>query len=475
MSEVIKVGKANFNRLIMLGIVSIRVANGYRARLRAKAQTLWSPAILIAKNNRRNLSGEGCKIKALMNKTFSRNLRSTRLRTATALCVFGLCNLIVSPVKAQNSGGELTISTPQNLFAMLSDRGISSALKAKDLTVAWRVMNIAGATDQTALLRMMAEMDGSRSPQVGVYYTRGDVISIAAQTYLVAYRVLPPSDPEERRRQEQYMQAWQNENGDEENPIAMQRAVPPLDENTDLSLSLISIGNGANLIDIKAFDPDKDIISAAGKAKRSVQIERAMSQSNLKQVALGVIQYMQDYDEILPPMRAARTAAEFSVGASSNPANVPVQVVLQPYLKSTQIFLHPKTGRPYLPNYKISRINDASIESPAETFLFFEDAPDAEGMRNVAFADGHVKAFTEADFQRMRKAQGISESGFPPVAPPGFKPKVKPKPPLNQRNSARAGLNAPAPPSPSPSPPPPPPPPPPQPQPPPPALTRPRS
>lgn len=385
-----------------------------------------------------------------MNKTNSGNLRSTRLLAATALCVFGIFNLIVSPAKAQNSERDLSVSTPQNLFAMLSDRGISSTLKAKDLTVAWRIINIAGATDQTALIRMMSGMDGSGAPQDGVYYTRGDVISIMSQTYFVAYRALPPSDPAERRRQQQFVRAWQNENGDEENSIAMQSAVPPMDENTDLSLSLISIGEGANLNDIRVFNPDKDIMSAEGKAKRGVQIERAMSQSNLKQVALGVMQYVQDYDEMLPPMRAARTAKEFADGANSDSATAPVQLMLMPYIKSTQVFLHPKTGRPYLPNYKISRANISEFDSPAETFLFFEDAPDAEGMRNVAFLDGHVKAFKEADFQRMRKAQGISQSGFPPAAPPGFKPKVKSKPPLNKRNYGRAGLDAPAPPLPPP-------------------------
>jgi prepilin-type processing-associated H-X9-DG protein len=90
--------------------------------------------------------------------------------------------------------------------------------------------------------------------------------------------------------------------------------------------------------------------------------------------------------------------------------------MLYPYVRNTQIFLHPKTGRPYLPNYKVSRFYLGAIENPAATFAFFEDAPDVEGKRNVAFADGHVKAFAEAEFQRMRKAQGISESGLPSVA-----------------------------------------------------------
>jgi prepilin-type processing-associated H-X9-DG protein len=89
---------------------------------------------------------------------------------------------------------------------------------------------------------------------------------------------------------------------------------------------------------------------------------------------------------------------------------------LQPYTHNTEIFLQPTTHRPYLPNYKVSRWPDSKFGNPSETFLFFEDAPSADGKRSVVFADGHVETLTESQFQWRRKAQGISESGYPSAA-----------------------------------------------------------
>ena len=364
--------------------------------------------------------------------------KSTLLLAVALFCAVGS-----QSVRAEENGFAATdspatnpVETSPNLFQMLSERGIRSSFQGKDLTAAWRMLrveNSSGADD--ILLQMSGRGNGLSSPWSNFYYTRGDVISITGQNYLVGYRVMPSSDRKELQRQQQFLRAWEN-NSDSFDPGQM----PPLEEKTELSLSLLAIGQNTNFSDIRAFDPAKDLLTEEDKSKRSVQIERSVSLSNLKQVALGMAQYAQDYDEMLPPMRAARTVADFS---NPNPATAPVQSMLMPYVKSTQIFLHPKTGRPYLPNYKISRMNESAFENTTEVFTFYEDAPDAEGMRNVAFLDGHVKAFSEADFQRLRKAQGISESGFPPAAPPGSKPKVKSKPTPNKRNSGMANRGAP--------------------------------
>ena len=115
-------------------------------------------------------------------------------------------------------------------------------------------------------------------------------------------------------------------------------------------------------------------------------------------------------------MRAARSAKDFTENADPESPTAPFQIGLRPYVRNNEIFLHPATRRPYLPNYKISRMNESVIANPEKVFLVFEDAPDAEGMRNVAFVDRHVKAFSEAEFQKLRKAQGISESGLPSSA-----------------------------------------------------------
>lgn len=78
-------------------------------------------------------------------------------------------------------------------------------------------------------------------------------------------------------------------------------------------------------------------------ARARENARRASCQSNLKQIALGVIQYTQDYDETFPVHRG-----QGSVGWA---------VLLQPYLKSTQIFqcpsdsIDPDPGGPGDPGY----------------------------------------------------------------------------------------------------------------------------
>ena len=66
-------------------------------------------------------------------------------------------------------------------------------------------------------------------------------------------------------------------------------------------------------------------------ARARENARRSSCQSNLKQIGLGIIQYVQDYDEKYPVLRGGNTG---------NAANG-VWVITQPYLKSTQIYQCP--------------------------------------------------------------------------------------------------------------------------------------
>src|SRR5688500_1438950 len=77
-----------------------------------------------------------------------------------------------------------------------------------------------------------------------------------------------------------------------------------------------------------------------GRARENAR--RSSCQSNLKQIALSVAQYVQDYDERFPP----------SMGNDGNgagqwvfPATVGWYATLQPYCKSTQIWQCPSEAR----------------------------------------------------------------------------------------------------------------------------------
>ncbi len=70
-------------------------------------------------------------------------------------------------------------------------------------------------------------------------------------------------------------------------------------------------------------------------ARARENARRSSCQSNLKQIGLGIIQYQQDYDETFPALRGGNPP----VAAVDNVHGV--FALVQPYLKSTQIFQCP--------------------------------------------------------------------------------------------------------------------------------------
>jgi prepilin-type N-terminal cleavage/methylation domain-containing protein/prepilin-type processing-associated H-X9-DG protein len=178
-------------------------------------------------------------------------------------------------------------------------------------------------------------------------------------------------------------------------------------------------------------------------ARARENARRASCQSNLKQIGLGIMQYTQDYDESLPRSRnAGVTLPANGTIASGTPAWVPWQFVIQPYVKSYQLFKCPSSSssgfttnsndlvpRSYQSNG--GNVNDAltlfggdrpmnegktialaALESPAQLLLVGEhpDRADPEFFShsasttflshlqttNFLFADGHVKAMKPA-------------------------------------------------------------------------------
>jgi prepilin-type N-terminal cleavage/methylation domain-containing protein/prepilin-type processing-associated H-X9-DG protein len=174
-------------------------------------------------------------------------------------------------------------------------------------------------------------------------------------------------------------------------------------------------------------------------ARARENARRASCQSNLKQIGLGLLQYSQDYDEQMTPT----SANAFGGG------RVPWHALIQPYVKSTQLFKCPSStsngtvmGSPNatgpVPAIPISYMANggdegttngpggirpmkedravamAAIESGATTILVGEQNNDGDdkywqasnissgvgnskitnhlGMSNWLFADGHVKA-----------------------------------------------------------------------------------
>jgi prepilin-type N-terminal cleavage/methylation domain-containing protein/prepilin-type processing-associated H-X9-DG protein len=89
-------------------------------------------------------------------------------------------------------------------------------------------------------------------------------------------------------------------------------------------------------------------------ARARENARRSSCMSNQKQIGLGVMQYAQDYDEKMPPVFTC-------TDADCNGSVVDYwQTLVQPYLKSTQIFVCPSDSDPgsmyssTVPSYKYS-------------------------------------------------------------------------------------------------------------------------
>jgi prepilin-type N-terminal cleavage/methylation domain-containing protein/prepilin-type processing-associated H-X9-DG protein len=74
-----------------------------------------------------------------------------------------------------------------------------------------------------------------------------------------------------------------------------------------------------------------------GRARENAR--RSSCQSNLKQIGLGILQYVQDYDERYPSAKSNNVAVD---GNLTN--NVPWHLLIQPYVKSTQLFACPSNS-----------------------------------------------------------------------------------------------------------------------------------
>jgi hypothetical protein len=117
----------------------------------------------------------------------------------------------------------------------------------------------------------------------------------------------------------------------------------------------------------------------------NLAVLKAETLSNVKQVALGITLYANDYDDQFP--NAGSTAK--------------AQDIVSPYTKNLQVWSskNPEGGR-LLYNTSLSRVISTSIERPYETPVVWDEKPWPDGGRAVGFADGHAKYVTAAEWDQ---------------------------------------------------------------------------
>lgn len=114
-------------------------------------------------------------------------------------------------------------------------------------------------------------------------------------------------------------------------------------------------------------------------AKARDKAREISSRSNMKIIAVALVQYTQDYDGKMPPMN---NAADFKAAVSSY---VPNQK------DGIDPFVETGANVPYQPNAALSCKPIADISSPETIVLLQETVPHSDRKVNILYADGTVE------------------------------------------------------------------------------------
>lgn len=107
-------------------------------------------------------------------------------------------------------------------------------------------------------------------------------------------------------------------------------------------------------------------------ARARENARRSSCQSNMKQIGLGILQYIQDYDDQYP----TSGTATFNIGGNSS---VPWSTTTQPYLKSTQILRCPSLSSSMVKN-PIFATDPASIQVTYQMNAFLGAVANSNGL-----------------------------------------------------------------------------------------------
>jgi prepilin-type processing-associated H-X9-DG protein len=262
--------------------------------------------------------------------------------------------------------------------------------KVKDLGPGWWSVAITRSTSGSpGGIGAMASGGSDQTPLV--VFTRGEILNVGALKLLVTYRISQPATDYVG------MMKFFDDPGRGAAPKSfsdvMEMIAPAPTPESELLTELVDMSSIASLQPLGAFDTARIPRNAVQMSAMAIQAAvlfpvfaqarakaRATSSiSNLKQIALGMLMYAQDYDERLPPM-----------------ASLPqLKKAIYPYTKNEQLFQCPIPGSAYTTNPAASKLPAAAIESPAQFILVYESKPDSSGTRGIAFADGHVQRVRE--------------------------------------------------------------------------------
>ena len=230
-------------------------------------------------------------------------------------------------------------------------------------------------------------------------FTQGRTVNLNGAEQLVVYRAQFPSSNEVR--------TWFESRFTDEMKVVelnpekfMDLTLPLMREFLDtvpLRASLVSVDTIGSLENVQSFDYERAFTAFGSDAREQykadiqshLQGRAASSRVSLQLLAQGLNQYMQDYDETLPPLDSWEVANK----------------TLQPYIKSPITLAQPEQQihtNPLLSGKKL-----AHLQPYAQSLLVFYSDPDPSGNRWLVFLDGKIEEVAATRWPQLKKASRL--------------------------------------------------------------------
>lgn len=261
-------------------------------------------------------------------------------------------------------------AAPLTLPDLLAGKIVPLNLPLKSLDAAWVRFELTGGDEFELYLAMMSQgRAGMNTP----LFSRGQTITLAGETYLVAYRQeVPPLDLSTMMGRR------------DQGPARQLLTVDTL-----VNLSLINVRNIGSLLDLQPFN-------LAAELERAKQADihvpppgaRDQSMANIRQLLIAILMYAQDHDQQMPPIE--------NLAALKGILNMP-----------EAIWRHPMEGMSYAVNVNLSNKALGNFDQPNEVIVIYEPTPWPDGMHVVGYLDGHVETMRDERWQELRARAGI--------------------------------------------------------------------
>lgn len=292
--------------------------------------------------------------------------------------------LALVPVRIQRAQAQE--ATPASLMDLTAGATYPLTLLMKDLDEKWRRVSITAQGEANPMA-----MFGLGTVPSDVYYTQGKMVKLGDETFIVAYR--------ETAALVNFMAMMRGQ--------AATKAPEPVSPQTALTLAYLNLRSISSLKNIAPFDLRAEIARRNTEVEDARQMMAQMTQnggqggaaedlnsksnSNLKQLGLGIMQYTQDHNQTFPPLEDAAA----------------MKKEVMPYVKNEELFVHPGSKEAYQPNSSLSGKKLSSLAEPNSRVLAYEASAGTDGRRGVLYADGHVKRESETEWPQIKKASQV--------------------------------------------------------------------